>query len=64
MWGTKNKTGDKSAIPKKVQILNVSNIVDKKVQILNVSNIVPPNIVDTNIEHTNIVHIFGEVGKF
>ena len=64
MWGTKNKTGDKSAIPKKVQILNVSNIVDKKVQILNVSNIVPPNIVDTNIEDTNIVHIFGEVWKF
>ena len=61
MWGTKNKTGDKSAIPKKVQILNVSNIVDKKVQILNVSNIVHPNIVDTNIEDTNIVHIFGEV---
>ena len=56
MWGTKNKTGDKSAIPKKVQILNVSNIVDKKVQILNDSNIVPPNI-----EDTNIVHIFGEV---
>ena len=53
MWGTKNKTGDKSAIPKKVQILNVSNIVDKKVQILNVSN-----IVHTNIEDTNIVHIF------
>ena len=51
MWGTKNKTGDKSAKPKKVQILNVSNIVDKKVQILNVSNIVPPNIEDTNIRN-------------
>ena len=48
--------------------------VDKKVQILNVSNIVPPNIVDTNIVHpnivdtniedTNIVHIFVEVWKF
>ena len=64
--GTKNKIGDKSAIPKKMQILNISNIVDKKVQILNVSNIVHPNIVDTNIEDTNIedtniAHIFGEV---
>ena len=47
--GTKNKIGDKSAIPKKVQILNVSNIVDKKVQILNVSNIVHKNVVDKNI---------------
>ena len=60
MWGTKNKTGDKSAIPKKVQILNVSNIVDKKVQILNVSNIVPPNIVDTNIRNQILkTQIFG-----
>ena len=59
MWGTKNKTGDKSAIPKKVQILNVSNIVDKKVQILNVSNIVHPNIVDTNIG-TQILSTFLE----
>ena len=41
--GTKNKIGDKSAIPKKMQI-NISNIVDKKVQILNVSNIVHKNI--------------------
>ena len=68
MWGTKNKTGDKSAIPKKVQILNVSNIVDKKVQILNVSNIVPPNIdkqifgikySESNIE-TQILYTFLE----
>ena len=36
--GTKNKIGDKSAIPKKVQILNVSNIV-------------PKNIVHQNIVH-------------
>ena len=59
MWGTKNKTGDKSAIPKKVQILNVSNIVDKKVQILNVSNIVHKNIVDKNI-----VDILTRCGNF
>ena len=59
MWGTKNKTGDISAIPKKVQILNVSNIVDKKDQILNISNIVHKNIVDKNI-----VDIFEQVWKF
>ena len=53
MWDTKNKTGDKSAIPKKVQILNVSNIVDK--------NIVDKSIVDKNIVHKNIVDIVEQV---
>ena len=66
MWGTKNKTGDKSAIPKKVQILNVSNIVDKKVQILNVSNIVHTNIVsniaDKNWRGMKILSIYPNVG--
>ena len=62
--GTKNKIGDKSAIPKKMQILNISNIVDKKVQILNVSNIVHKNIAH-QILYTRILSpIFGEVWKF
>ena len=56
-------------ILKKVQILNVSNIVDKNVQTLNVSNIVDKNIVhknivDKNMVHKNIVDIFEQVGKF
>ena len=52
------KNGD-GYIPKEVQILNVSNIVDKKMQILTVSIIVHSNIVDKSI-----FHIFGEVWKF
>ena len=57
--GTKNKIGDKSAIPKKMQILNISNIVDKKVQILNVSNIVHKNIAH-QILYTQILMTFLE----
>ena len=52
--GVKNNIGDKSAIPKKVQILNVSNIVHK-------------NIVDKNIVHNfwrgmKILGIYPNVG--
>ena len=38
-----------------------ANLVDKKVQILNVPNIVHKNIVDKNMVYKNIVDIFEQV---